>query len=287
MHTVYVVGAAGQLGRALAATRPGSATMVGLTSADIDITDADSVRRALADLRRGDVVINAAAYTNVDGAESDADRAFAVNATGAANLAALTAAADARLIQVSTDYVYGAVEDAEPLEPEDLDDSTPPATVYGVGKLAGERAVLDADPDSVVVRTAWVYTGAEGARDFVGTMRRLAGGDDPVSVVDDQRGSPTYALDLAAGLWQLSEQGSGGLRVLHATNAGEATWYDLARAAFAGVGADPDRVTPCTTEEFPRPAPRPPYSVLSGRSWAEAGLTPLRDWRDGLAAALG
>lgn len=284
-ETTYIIGAGGQLGRALLSCRPDGRAVRALTSADIDITDADSVRAALAGLHPGDVVINCAAYTAVDAAESDAERARAVNRDGAENLARITAEVGARLIQVSTDYVFSGAVQAAPFEPDDV--AASPATVYGVTKLEGERAVLAADPRAVVVRTAWVYTGADGDKDFVGTMRRLERERAHVDVVDDQTGSPTLAPDLAAGLWELAAHPDPphGV-VVHATNAGAATWFDVARAVFAEIGADPGRVHPCTTADFPRPAPRPAYSVLSGASWAAAGLTPLRPWRDALRAAV-
>lgn len=296
--TVYVIGAAGQLGTALLASRavPADVRIVGLRSSDIDITSNASVRSALADLRDGDVVVNAAAFTDVDGAETSRDVAYAVNADGPANLAAATAAARAHLIHVSTDYVFGRPTSehgpwASPLEPSDLRGDAQPDTVYGASKLAGERAMAAADPNGVVVRTAWVFTGRPPVRDFVTTMCRLEGERDEITVVDDQRGSPTYAPDLADGLWELAASmlagRSHGGSVVHATNAGEATWCDLARAVFTILGADPERVKPCSTEQFPRPAPRPPYSVLSAKSWKQEGLTPLRDWPDALRDALG
>ncbi len=292
--TVYIVGAGGQLGSALqgrSAQAPDSVVWRPLTSADIDIADETSVAAALGDLGPDDVVVNCAAYTDVDGAESDLAGARRVNVSGPAVLAANTAAAGAWLIHVSTDYVFpGAAPDTDRpdgYEPDDV--SGEPATVYGATKLAGERAVLEADPRATVVRTAWVYTGGPESRDFVGTMRRLEQSRDTVSVVDDQLGSPTYCLDLADGLWELVAAGprpevTGA--VLHATNAGRATWFDVAAAVFEEVGAERSRVLPTTTAEFPRPAPRPAYSVLSGRSWAAAGLTPLRDWRAALHASI-
>lgn len=300
-RTVYIVGSGGQLGRALCATAPAGLAAVPLTSAQLDLTDPASVRAALRDLTADDVVLNAAAYTNVDKAESNSERAFAVNAEGPAHLATVTEAAGARLIHVSTDYVFASKPGrAEPFEvgevggPGEADrpNGGEPATVYGASKLAGERAALRADPSSTIVRTAWVYTGGPGDADFVGTMRRLESSRPEVSVVDDQRGSPTYVVDLARGLWELVETvGTSADRtagqVLHATGGGEATWFDLARAVFAEIGADPERVRPCTTADFPRPAPRPSYSVLSPRSWRDAGLTPLRDWRAALTAAIG
>lgn len=299
--TVYIVGAAGQLGTALRARRPADFPghdIRALTSADLDIGDEASVRAALGDLAAGDVVINCAAYTDVDGAQSDEAGAYRVNADGPAHLARATVAAGAWLIHVSTDYVFsgqvggsetGPRSPAQPYEPDDVGEVIP-ATVYGASKLAGERSALDTDPRTTVVRTAWVYTGGPDSRDFVGTMRRLEQTRETVSVVDDQVGSPTYARDLADGLWELAATGPTEAvagAVLHGTNAGRASWYEVARAVFAQVGASPDRVHPCTTAEFPRPAPRPAFSVLSGASWAAAGLRPLREWRAALDEAIG
>lgn len=273
---LVVTGAHGQLGRALLHLAPGA---LGPGRAELDITDADAVRDVV---KPGAVVINCAAYTAVDRAETDVDAAFAVNAIGPEVLAGVCAAAGARLIHVSTDYVFPGTAD-RPYEPGD---PTGPATVYGRSKLAGEQAVLRIAPAAHIVRTAWVYTG-QGS-DFVATMRRLEGERDTVRVVNDQIGSPTYAFDLAAGLLELAARpaAAGAHRILHATNAGQGSWFDLARAVFAGLGADPERVQPCGTEDFPRPAPRPAYSVLSGKSWVAAGLAPLRDWRLALSDAL-
>ncbi len=292
--TVYLVGAGGQLGAAVQAYPIPSWVLRPFTSAEIDITDPASVARALTDLGPDDVVLNCAAYTNVDGAETDAERAFAVNRDGPANLARATAAAGAWLIHVSTDYVFaGAAATADapkrtvPYEPDEA--TGEPETVYGASKLAGERAATAADPRTTIVRTAWVYTGGPDSPDFVGTMRRLESQRDELSVVDDQTGSPTYAPDLAAGLAELIAAGPGPTTcgvVVHATNAGAVTWNQVARAVFEELGADPARVRPCTTTDFPRPAPRPAFSVLSGSSWAAAGLTPLRDWRQALRAAV-
>ncbi len=292
--TTYIVGAGGQLGTALRAVSAANAHVRALTSADIDITDASSVTSALAGLGADDVVLNCAAFTNVDGAESDPDGAYAVNRDGPTYLARSTAAAGAWLIHVSTDYVFAgaAATDAGPrrTRPYEPDDVTGiPETVYGASKLAGERAALDTDPTVTVVRTAWVYTGGPDSPDFVGTMRRLEAQRDELTVVDDQAGSPTYAVDLAAALWELVSLGRRDRiagAVLHATNEGNVTWHTVAQAVFAEIGADPDRVQPCTTDQFPRPAPRPAFSVLSGQSWADAGLTPLRDWRSALHAAI-
>ncbi|MDG3012977.1 dTDP-4-dehydrorhamnose reductase [Speluncibacter jeojiensis] len=283
---VLVTGAAGQVGRQLPARAGDGVDVVGLTSADLDITDAAAVDRAVVD-HGAAVLINCAAYTAVDAAESDEEAAYAVNAAGPGNLARTCARTGTRLIHLSTDYVFAG----DAAAPYETGDEPGPRTAYGRTKLAGERAVRAADPTATVVRTAWVYTGSEA--DFVATMRRLEAERDTLRVVDDQRGSPTYAADLADGLLELARHVSAGsvtgpatAPVLHATNAGETTWFEFARAVFAELGADPERVQPCTTDEFPRPAPRPAYSVLSGRAWSRAGLTPLRDWRAGLHAAL-
>ncbi|MFI5501422.1 dTDP-4-dehydrorhamnose reductase [Nocardia asteroides] len=266
---LIVTGARGLLGREILRLAPASA---GYGRTELDITDRAAVDAVLSP---GAVVLNCAAYTAVDAAETDREAAFAGNATGPAVLAAACAAAGARLIHVSTDYVFPGTA-RTPYEP---DDPTGPATVYGQSKLAGEQAVLELCPAAQIVRTAWVYAGVDG--DFVATMRRLEGERETVSVVDDQLGSPTSAADLAAALLELSTRPDAP-RVLHATNSGTAAWFDLARAVFSELGADPARVLPCDSTAFPRPAPRPAYSVLSPTVWNAAGLTPLRPWRSAL-----
>ena len=224
------------------------------------------------------MVINAAAYTAVDDAEADPDAAYAVNAAGPTHLAQAAARLGLGLIQVSTDYVFPG----DGTRPYEVDDPTGPRSVYGASKLAGEQAVQEAYPEAHVVRTAWVW-GATGSN-FVKTMAKLESARPTLSVVDDQRGTPTYSADLAAGLLELAAADLPG-GVLQATNAGETTWYDFARAIFVELGADPGRVQPTTTADFPRPAPRPAYSVLSQAAWLGAGLTPLRDWKAALTAA--
>jgi dTDP-4-dehydrorhamnose reductase len=161
---------------------------------------------------------------------------------------------------------------------------TGPRSTYGRTKLAGERAVLSSGARGFVVRTAWLY-GATG-NNFVKAMARLERSRPTVSVVDDQRGSPTWSADLARGLIGLAGAADRlPPGVLHCTNSGQTTWFGFARAVFEELGADPERVRPCSSDQFPRPAPRPAYSVLSGAAWAGAGLTPLRGWREALAAA--
>ncbi len=282
MPSLLITGARGQLGTDLLAQAAAAGLpALGYGSADLDITDEDAVATALAAFAAGHpegVVINAAAYTAVDKAESDIEAAYAVNAIGPGNLAKHAAGAGLGLIHLSTDYVF-AGDGSRPYEPSD---PTGPRSVYGASKLAGEDSVLAQHPAAQVVRTAWVY-GATGAN-FVKTMCALEANHPTVTVVDDQRGSPTWSADLAAGLIELAgAQLPGG--VLHATNSGAATWWEFTRAIFAELGADPERVLRTTSDAFIRPAPRPAYSVLSARAWNESGLTPLRPWRDALAAA--
>jgi dTDP-4-dehydrorhamnose reductase len=279
-NRMVISGAGGQVGRFLAAEagRRGL-DVLALTSAQWDITDAEAAQRIVA---RGDVVVNCAAFTAVDAAESEPERAHAVNAVGPGAIARACASAGARMIHISTDYVFDGSFDGAP-RPYDVDDPTRPLSVYGKTKLAGEQAVHAALPDAHVVRTAWVYTGA--GSDFVGVMRRLAAGDGPVNVVVDQIGSPTYSADLVSALLEIAGRPSTP-PLLHVANEGAASRFEQARLVFDGVGADPDRVLPAAAEDMPRPAARPPYSALSGRAAASAGLTPLRPWRDALAAAL-
>lgn len=266
------------VGRFLAAqARRQGRDVLALTSADLDITDASAAAHIVA---AGDVVINCAAFTQVDAAETEQARAHAVNVDGPGHLARACAAVGARLIHISTDYVFSGAQ----RRPYDIDDPTGPVNVYGRTKLAGEAAVHVVLPGAHVVRTAWVYEGADGT-DFVAAMRRKAAEDGSVDVVADQVGSPTYVGDLVAALLQIAD-GEVRAPLLHAANDGEASRFDQARAVFEAVGADPQRVRPVGSDRHPRPAPRPPYSALSGRRSAAAGLTPLRPWREALEAAL-
>lgn len=285
--SVLVPGGTGQLGHALAALASPEVEVRAPGSAELDLTETGAVVAAVSKLAEeseasgsAPIVINAAAYTAVDAAETDQRRAFAVNADGPRVLAAACSSYRVPLVHVSTDYVF-AGDAGRPYEPED---AVNPRTAYGRTKVAGEDAVLGSGARAWIVRTAWVY--GAGGSNFVRSIRRLAAERAEPSVVDDQRGSPTWTADLAAGLLELARRIIGGAppgrRILHCTGAGEVTWYGFARAIFSEIGADPDRIRPCTTADFPRPAPRPAYSVLSGESWQNAGLTPLRPWRAAL-----
>ncbi len=275
---MVVTGAGGQVGRFLSAEAARQGYHVhALTRRDLDITDPAAAGEHV---QAGDVVINCAAFTNVDASEAEPDTAHAVNAVGPGNLARACAAAGARLVHISTDYVFSG----DLGRPYEITDPTGPLSVYGRSKLEGELAVHAALPDATVVRTSWVYTGDTG-NDFVAVMRRLAAGEGTIDVVADQSGSPTYARDLVSALLEIAA-GATTAPVLHVANAGAASRFDQARAVFAAVGADPERVRPVGTDAVPRPAHRPVFSALSMVGSARAGLTPLRPWRAALAEAV-
>jgi dTDP-4-dehydrorhamnose reductase len=229
-------------------------------------------RACLESLTGADVVVNAAAWTDVDAAEDAEGAAFAVNAVGAANVARAAAGLGAALVHVSTDYVFAG----DATVPYPTDHAIEPCNAYGRTKAAGEWAVLAACPDAYVVRTAWLY--GEGGPNFVRTMLRLADQRDTVDVVDDQRGQPTWTRDLAAFLTDLVvARAPTGLH--HGTASGETTWFGLAREVFTLAGLDPERVRPTTSAAYPRRAPRPAYSVLDN-----GGRLP--EWQDALRRAL-
>jgi dTDP-4-dehydrorhamnose reductase len=243
---------------------------------DLDVTNADAVRDAV---RGHDVIVNTAAYTKVDDAETHEGDAFAVNAIGAANIAAACRETGARLVHVSTDYVFSGDAD----EPYAEDAPFAPRSAYGRTKAAGEWAVQAHCPNAWIVRTAWLYGG--GGPNFVKTMARLAQERETVSVVDDQRGQPTWTMDVADAILRLvTDDAPAG--TWHATSQGETTWHGFARAVFEGLGHDPARVLPTTTADFPRPAPRPAYSVLGHDAWRMARLPLLPRWDESLARAL-
>ncbi len=275
MTTYLVTGAGGMLGTDLRAALDGREATF-LTRADLDVTDAAAVDAAVAG---HDVVINAAAYTKVDDAESHEEEARAINAVGAGLLAAAAARSGARVVQISTDYVF----DGTATTPYAEGAPRHPVSAYGRTKAEGEELVLAANPDGAyIVRTAWLY-GQHGPN-FAKTMLKLAADRPTVEVVTDQIGQPTWTRDLAAQIVRLldSDAPAG---IYHGTNGGTGSWFDFARLVFEIGGYDPERVHPTDSAAFVRPAPRPAYSVLGHDAWFGAGIDPMRDWRPALREA--
>lgn len=277
MTRILITGAGGMLGRDLQ-TALADRAVTAATRAELDITDAESAADAVAG---HDVVVNCAAYTAVDAAESDEEAAHLINATGAENLARASARHGARLIQLSTDYVFAG----DATTPYSEDAPLAPVSAYGRTKADGERLARAAHPaGTIIVRTAWLY--GEHGPNFAATMLKLAADRETLTVVDDQRGQPTWTADLAAQIVAIIDSPvTHG--VFHGTAAGETTWFGFARAVFENAGLDPDRVQPTDSSSFVRPAPRPAYSVLGHDAWANAGLPTPRDWRTALDAAFG
>jgi dTDP-4-dehydrorhamnose reductase len=276
VNTALVTGAGGQLGRALLAQAATGWDVRGLARADCDITDPDAVAVALEETG-ATLLINAAAYTAVDRAEEERDRAFATNATAPAQLAAACAKCGARLLHVSTDFVFDGTR-STPYPPAA---PTAPLGVYGASKLAGEEAVLDSSADSLVLRTGWVY--APWGSNFLRTMLRLQAEREELAVVADQVGTPTAVASLARALWSFAAQpGLDG--IWHWSDAGVCSWYDFAvaiaeEASALGLLDNPAQLRPIATEDYPTPARRPAYSVLDKRaSWAALGYT-AQHWR--------
>ena len=266
---ILLTGAGGQLGRALQSALSGW-DLVSRPRAALDITQLDDVRACVEETQPA-LVINAAAYNAVDAAESDVEGAYAGNALGPRNLALATAAASIPILHVSSDYVFDGCAD----RPYHEFDQPNPRTVYGASKLAGETAVRDLNPRHYVVRTAWLYC-AEG-KNFANTITGMADRDE-VRVVSDQFGSPTYVPHLATGIAQLIQSEAFG--TYHVANSGAASWFDLTLALYGALGiATP--VVPVATADFPRPAERPRYSVLTT---LQQPRIELPDWRAGVAA---
>ncbi|HEY6007576.1 MAG TPA: dTDP-4-dehydrorhamnose reductase [Geobacteraceae bacterium] len=270
---ILVVGANGMLGRDLMEVLPGDVRGVDID--EIDITSLESVERMLK-TRPPRVVINAAAYTDVDGCESNRELAMQVNGEGVAHLALVTRELGAKLVQVSTDYVFDGGKGSPYLE----DDPPAPLSVYGESKYAGElNARLN--PDHLIVRTQWLY-GLHG-KNFVETMLRLGSEKPELAVVDDQIGSPTWTVDLSRAIRVLVEKECRG--TYHAANSGFCSWNEFARAIFAEAGMTVT-VNPLTTEQLGRPAPRPLYSTLDcGKLMQDSGFQP-QPWREALRTYL-
>ena len=270
-----VLGHAGMLGQDLMSALS-SREVTGFDRAEFDITEIDSVKSILSGF---DVVVNCAAWTAVDDAEVNEAAALAINGEGPKNVAKVCNEIGAKLVQISTDYVFSGEATTPYAENSDVG----PKSAYGRTKLAGEVAVRDYLPsDHYIVRTAWLY--GEHGPNFIKTMINLEKSKETISVVNDQVGQPTWTKDLASQVINLvdSEAPAG---TYHATSSGQTTWFGLTQKIFELIGADPNRVLPTTTEAFPRPAPRPAYSVLGHGSWKAVGMNPIRVWDEALIAA--
>ena len=273
----------GQLGTELCARlRSAGYDAIAFTQHDADFTQADRLRTAIAE-RRADWVINCAAHTQVDKAESEKELAFAVNRDGARAVAEAVAGYGGHLLHISTDFIFDGTQ-SHPYREEDVPN---PLGVYGLSKWAGEQAVGEVMPDALIVRTAWVH-GAHG-HNFVKTMLRLAAERDELRVVDDQIGSPSWTGDIADALIALIDRDARGC--YHFTNEGVASWYDFAvaildEARVLGFSIQAQRVTPIPTSGYPTPARRPAYSVLDKQKIRAALARPIPHWRAALVAML-
>lgn len=275
---ILVVGHRGMLGSDLMTRFVMSGhDVTGMDIGELDITSRSAVGDALRETGP-DVVVNAAAYTNVDGCESDREGCFAVNARGIENIALACRDRGSRVVHFSTDYIF----DGRKGEPYVEDDPGAPLNVYGESKLEGERLLLETMENTLLIRTSWLY-GRRG-KNFVRTILEKAAVTNRLEVVDDQVGCPTYSWDLAGAVNLLLEGGQHG--VFHVTNRGSTSWYNFARKILEMAGKTEVTVSPVPTERFPRPAVRPRYSVLSGRKFLETTGKTLRFWHLALAEYL-
>lgn len=272
---IVLTGPTGQLGTAFMRLLDGR-ELRPITEDELDFRFLGEIPKALSAIKPS-LVINCAAYTAVDAAEEDIDTARLVNATAVEAFARASAELGSRFVTFSTDYVFDGTKVGGYVE----SDRTNPQSVYGVTKLEGEKLALREHPDALVVRTSWLLSGTHP--NFASTMIKLIR-SGPVTVVDDQRGRPTLADDLARATLDAIDRGARG--VLHLANEGVTTWFGLAREIAAMAGLDPEQVAPCTTAEFPRPAPRPADSVLNSERVAELGIEPMPPYRPGLEAAV-
>lgn len=275
---VLLTGANGQLGRCFQDRLPAGWQILATDSAELDITDLAQVTATVSAFKP-DAIVNAAAYTAVDKAESDVELAERINATGPAHLASVAAQHGIRLVHVSTDYVFDGNADT----PYTEESPTNPLSVYGITKLAGERAVSTTAPDAIIVRTAWVFS--EYGNNFVKTMLRLGKERDALSIVDDQRGCPTYAGDIAQAIIALLQLNAAG-GIYHYAGDKEVSWFEFAQAIIsvavqnAALTKAPT-LTPITTAQYPTPAHRPAYSTLAGDKIKGLGIA-LSDWQGAL-----
>ncbi len=267
---VTVFGASGLLGQDLMRVWIDD-EVTGLASRDADIREYDQVARAV-EKTRPEWIVLSAAYTDVDGCESNQELAFAVNSNGAANVALAAKKSGARLLYVSTDYVFDGLSTT----PYEADHPRAPRSVYGRSKAQGEERTLEILPGACIARTSWLF--GRGGKCFPDTILKLAATRPEISVVDDQRGSPTYSVDLASAIMQLCRADATG--IVHVTNRGPCTWFGFAQEIVRLSGSACE-VKPTTTDKFPRPAPRPAYSVLSPKS-LDAYSIAMPAWQDAL-----
>lgn len=267
---ILITGSNGMLGHDLIEVLKDNHELILTTSESLDITDKTHVISFIKE-NKPDIVINSAAYTNVDGCEENQQTAFTVNGDGVRNLAMGCSKVNCPLVHISTDYVFNGENTVPWVE----DDEIGPISVYGKSKLKGEEAILEILDKFFIIRTAWLY-GINGGN-FPKTMLQLAKDHSEITVVYDEVGTPTYTLDLAEAISQLIETDYYG--IYHITNSGSCSWCEFARYIFEVAEKDV-KVTPVTASEFARPAPRPHYSVLENRNWIEKGFKPLRNYKD-------
>ena len=274
---ILITGSNGMLGHDLIEVLKDNHELLLTTSKTLDITDADSVMDFIVK-SNPDIVINSAAYTDVDGCESNPDLAYNVNGEGVKNLALACREVDCPLVHISTDYVFNGQNDRPWVE----DDEIGPISIYGKSKLKGEEHIKEILEKYFIVRTAWLY-GVNG-RNFPRTMLELAQKHSEITVVYDEVGTPTYSPDLAKGISKLIETDYYG--TYHLTNSGNCSWCEFARYIFEVADVDVN-VIPVTASEFARPAPRPSYSVLENRNWVENGFEPLRNYKEAIKEYIG
>jgi dTDP-4-dehydrorhamnose reductase len=267
---VMIFGASGLLGNALMREWSGD-QVVGFSLPEMEIRDADQVRGAV-EQPRPDWIVLAAAYTDVDGCESDQELAFSVNRDGAVNVAEAAQRVSARLLFLSTDYVF----DGRKTSPYEVGDARNPQSVYGRSKAEAEIRLLQALPQCCIVRTSWLF--GVGGKCFPDTILKLAATRLALDVVDDQRGCPTYSVDLARAIVRLCRRDASG--IVHATNSGACSWFEFAREIVRGAGLATE-IRPVSSRQMARPAPRPAYSVLSAASLEPYRIT-MPAWQDGL-----
>ena len=274
---ILITGSNGMLGHDLIEVLKDKHELLLTTSKTLDITDGDSVMDFIVK-SNPDIVINSAAYTDVDGCESNPDLAYNVNGEGVKNLALACREVDCPLVHISTDYVFNGQNDRPWVE----DDEIGPISIYGKSKLKGEEHIKEILEKYFIVRTAWLY-GVNG-RNFPRTMLELAQKHSEITVVYDEVGTPTYTPDLAKGISKLIETDYYG--TYHLTNSGNCSWCEFARYIFEVADVDVN-VIPVTASEFARPAPRPSYSVLENRNWVENGFEPLRNYKEAIKEYIG